>query len=860
MKRKRVMAKALAMSIACTTIVSAISSFSVSALDLGNESVISDVDNKTNSVKIGFGSFNTSGVNTVSHPITYTVYNEKFEPVQTITYDNSDEMYKNSLYLNYSEEDKGKTWYIMPEKVPYAYLLGTTYTVGETPVELVSTSISDNTTLYIPLPLNCLKYEGTPAETMHAHTTKVISFDKDIPKGLGDAVYDVWLYSTSSASKPVGLLGSFRAEDIVNGKASIVLDEDMNSASYTVKVEPRTDSECIIYPESISAKDLFTGDFSLKAPHYYAVNTPTLGFGDMPDSILDKILDSNVKYEIKKDDGTLVKSFSANDVAGGKVKLTVTSDDIEDWNLIAKIDGNVVSSEKIPVPHTNGVFEIGSPLTDIPYGDYKTLNITGDYAVGDVINSYGVDGTVFDTVVVEDGVNPTLFVPTGLQSYCIENATKGITAYVDGSADKAVFSDLTANKYVVEDIYGTVVKTGTVTDGVAVGLDSVTFKDGIYWLKYQNYDKTTKTTTVVSEVLFIPSLDKETKQSFSGTLDLNFNGLDDVADAVIMQNYLVGEEGLTAEQYAVLAYNGFIENPLTAYSEFKQNNLEDFKSSSGKPELLPLTKEDKAGIKSTGDTQVFIPSVSMPDTGSAMLKVCMIDIPEEGLAQLGFSIKYDNEMFDIESCNYDNLAVVEDETGVLPFKFYNDKQKGILNCYFAPNEEGAEFRLYDEGVLFTINGAVNDKAKAGDIITFDITDITGDADVSYTSGQIEIVEPIVTTTTTTTTTITTTSTTPITTTTTIKTTTPIKTTTSTTTTTTPVLTVTRWGDANCSGTVDIADVVAIAGYVGNPEGNTLTEQGLINADVHNVGDGLSAGDVLAIQQFIAGIVPTLPIK
>lgn len=846
MKRKRIMAKALAISVACTTIVSAISSIGAYALDLGDKTSVSDEANKTNSVKIAFGAFNTSGINTISHPMTYVVYNEKFEPVQSFTYDTSVEMYENSLYLNYKEEDKGKTWYIIPEKVPYAYLLGTTYTVGESPVELTSTSIGDTENLYIPLPLNCLKYEGTPAETMHKHTTKVLRFDGSIPNALGDIVYDFWLYSSSSTTKPVGLLGSFRASDIADGKASIVLDEDMNSNAYTVKAEPRTDSECIVYPESMVATDLFTGDFNIKAPHYCAVNTPVLGYENMPDSIMDKIIDSNVKYDIKKDDGTLVKSFSANDVAGGKVKLTVTSEDLDDWNLIAKIDGNVISSEKIPVPHTNGVFEIGNPLTDIPYGEYKEIAVVGDYAVGDVINSYGIDGTVFDTTVVEDGVKPTVFVPSGFQTYCIENDTKELVAYVDGSADEAVFSDLDINKYVIEDADGIVIKTGNVVDGVAIGIDGITFEDGIYWIKYQNYNKTTKTTTVVSEALFVPSFDKEVKQSLSGTLDLNFNGSVDVGDAVIMQDYLLGEKGISAEQYTILANGGFIDNPLTTYCDFKQNSLEDFKSSSGKPELLPLTEEDKAGIESTGDMQVFIPDVSMPDTGSAMLKVCMIDIPEEGLAQLGFSVKYDNDMFDIESCDYDNLAVVEDETGVLPFKFYNDKEKGILNCYFAPNEEGAEFRLYDEGVLFTINGAVNDKAKAGDTITFEISDISGDSNVGYTAGKIEIVEPIVTTTTTTTIATTTTTTT-----------------TSTTTTTAPSTSsepIIKWGDANCSGTVDIADVVAIAGYVGNPTGNTLTAQGLINADVHNVGDGLSAGDVLAIQQFIAGIVPTLPIK
>ncbi|MDE5946064.1 MAG: beta-mannosidase [Oscillospiraceae bacterium] len=86
---------------------------------------------------------------------------------------------------------------------------------------------------------------------------------------------------------------------------------------------------------------------------------------------------------------------------------------------------------------------------------------------------------------------------------------------------------------------------------------------------------------------------------------------------------------------------------------------------------------------------------------------------------------------------------------------------------------------------------------------------------------------------------------------------------STTTAVVPTGTVTNktiYGDANNDGTVDVADVVASAAYVGNPEGNKLDAQGLINADVHNVGNGITADDALAIQQYLAKIVKELPVK
>jgi len=68
------------------------------------------------------------------------------------------------------------------------------------------------------------------------------------------------------------------------------------------------------------------------------------------------------------------------------------------------------------------------------------------------------------------------------------------------------------------------------------------------------------------------------------------------------------------------------------------------------------------------------------------------------------------------------------------------------------------------------------------------------------------------------------------------------------------------GDATLNGSIDIADVVAIASYVGDSETNVLSTQAVINGDVHNVGDGLTASDVLAVQQYIAKIITKLPVE
>jgi len=69
-----------------------------------------------------------------------------------------------------------------------------------------------------------------------------------------------------------------------------------------------------------------------------------------------------------------------------------------------------------------------------------------------------------------------------------------------------------------------------------------------------------------------------------------------------------------------------------------------------------------------------------------------------------------------------------------------------------------------------------------------------------------------------------------------------------------------WGDVTVNGEVDVADVVAAAAYVSDPENNVVKPQGMINGDVHNNGDGLTGNDVLAIQQFLAHIITELPVK
>ncbi len=69
-----------------------------------------------------------------------------------------------------------------------------------------------------------------------------------------------------------------------------------------------------------------------------------------------------------------------------------------------------------------------------------------------------------------------------------------------------------------------------------------------------------------------------------------------------------------------------------------------------------------------------------------------------------------------------------------------------------------------------------------------------------------------------------------------------------------------WGDANCSGEVNMADAVAIMRSQADPDDYALSAKGKRLADVTGNGDGVTNADALTIQQYEAGIVTELPVK
>lgn len=67
-----------------------------------------------------------------------------------------------------------------------------------------------------------------------------------------------------------------------------------------------------------------------------------------------------------------------------------------------------------------------------------------------------------------------------------------------------------------------------------------------------------------------------------------------------------------------------------------------------------------------------------------------------------------------------------------------------------------------------------------------------------------------------------------------------------------------YGDANCDGVVTIADASSVFQMLANPDKYPLSEQGKLNADVCNRGDGITAVDAISIQKLDAGLLSALP--
>ncbi|MCM1506517.1 MAG: DUF5620 domain-containing protein [Ruminococcus flavefaciens] len=269
------------------------------------------------------------------------------------------------------------------------------------------------------------------------------------------------------------------------------------------------------------------------------------------------------------------------------------------------------------------------------------------------------------------------------------------------------------------------------------------------------------------------------------------------------------------------------------------------------PELLET-------VNLTGAVLTYTKEITVPYTGSIASKVsAMLEHGDDTKNALHMS--YEDlgidETMDVYAIRFDISAKSKVDKLV-----YNTGTSVTADAKTEQEywyQENGDYCVLDAGEKAEIMWIIPTAAAGVDSNT-NFVDPTGEVYFGYYYGEadaisidnIEVyydVQTTTTTTTTTSTTTTTTTTTSTTTTTTTETSTSTSTTTTTTTTTQPELKVTLWGDANIDDKVTMADAVFIMQALSNPNEYKLSEQGKLNADVVDNGNGVTPQDALAIQ-------------
>ena len=267
------------------------------------------------------------------------------------------------------------------------------------------------------------------------------------------------------------------------------------------------------------------------------------------------------------------------------------------------------------------------------------------------------------------------------------------------------------------------------------------------------------------------------------------------------------------------------------------------------PELLET-------VNLTGAVLTYTKEVTVPYTASISKKV-------------GEMLEHANKDKNALHMSYEDLGIDETmDVYAIRFDIYakSDVDKLVYNTGTSVTadanteqeywyQENGDYCVLEAGNKAEIMWIIPTAAAGVDSKT-NFVDPTGEVYFGYYYGEadaisidnVEVYYDVQTTTTTSTTTTTTTTSSTTTSTTTTTTTTTTEPTTTTTTTIEPTtLSVTMWGDANVDNQVNVSDAVFIMQTLSNPNDYKLSEQGKLNADVVDNGDGVTAKDALAIQ-------------
>ncbi|MGN0580764.1 MAG: cohesin domain-containing protein [Ruminococcus sp.] len=238
-----------------------------------------------------------------------------------------------------------------------------------------------------------------------------------------------------------------------------------------------------------------------------------------------------------------------------------------------------------------------------------------------------------------------------------------------------------------------------------------------------------------------------------------------------------------------------------------------------------------------GETvQISVSDTKAEAGGTFSVEVLMSDIPSAGVQGLDFTVKYDKSVVTVTKVTEGALstktgaAAADESSSIVPiFDSEIIGDSGLVNITWSTLLDDSKYWLQGSGVLCTIEGTIAAGAKDGttelelvptDRETYPGSGVKADSIYAgYTSANgatLYTVKPDAGT-----------------------------------------ITIgsagaTLLGDADLDGQITINDVVVIMTAVSSNV--PLTGQAAINADVQNIGDGVSGSDAVAVQQYLAKII------
>ncbi|MBR1823735.1 MAG: hypothetical protein IJ779_05825 [Ruminococcus sp.] len=278
--------------------------------------------------------------------------------------------------------------------------------------------------------------------------------------------------------------------------------------------------------------------------------------------------------------------------------------------------------------------------------------------------------------------------------------------------------------------------------------------------------------------------------------------------------------------------------------------------------MLSLSLGSLAPAVAAGETVQISASSAEAKAGEQFeVKVSLADVPKTGIQGLDFAVTYNNKIVTIDKITVgeiaDTKAASNDQTSsLLPtFDVSIQNSEGYSSVIWSTAVEDSSYWINKDGVVCTIQGTVSSSAKEGDSSEITLTGVKretfvgsgetnsvinagysdGDKAVKYTvkatAGKVTVPSDK---------------------------------------NDDPDVKVTLRGDANCDGSVSLADAIIIMQSIANPSAfgltgtneKHITAEGQANADVvggtsGKGGDGVTNLDALQIQKFMLNLVTEL---